>query len=302
MGWEGTDEPNPYQLHGFVLNVKKRVEQDYLSADVGFGDTVIAVDDASIFDEGGGRIAIVDPEDKAKYQYDYDSSDPDADTVTLSGAGLEEGHDAGSAMMIMPQHRMRIATVQTDYDDGDVVEARIPHSLKAFLPIGSREDVIGEDDTRRRRPEEVIVELIHDDWMITEVLGGQARHNMEDDPHTSDMGRAEYIFWCEQLVADGTDTPVFDVDEQYDPGDVYATRVTVGTAPTADLTLTLRKNGSTFSTLVIKADTTEASEEFTLGTETYVEDDTFQGIQPANMQSAGQPVNWYIYVRLEDDE
>jgi len=253
------DEREPFILHGLIMNVNEHFEGDYLIQDEAATATTLHVDDVSIFDEDGGELVLIDDSNN-QWPYDYTAIDVSTQIITLDGA-IAEDHDAGEVVRVFPFYKIRKARVSSDYTDGDVVHARVPHSLFSELPVGPRSDVMGEGDTSIRQSEEVLVILVHDDWIVLDVLGvpgqGRIRHKW------SAFGRLQ--------VVPETETHDLDVDDDMN---LIKVRTRVKNAPTGnDIIVKIWKNNTELVCTLTIADGTKKDANNNLDID-FADDDT----------------------------
>jgi hypothetical protein len=158
--------------HGRVLEVVEVSDGDYLLTSVSNGRTTLALEDASLFPEDGGKVVVV-AEDGSRVIYTYSTADWDQDVLTLSGGvSTIVSHSGGDAALVSGNPASsRYALVQPDDDELPPVKARVPYSMRAQLPLGMRSDVVGDADTQALPPEEVVLELIRGSWMVDDVVG-----------------------------------------------------------------------------------------------------------------------------------
>jgi len=169
-----------FVIHGTVVNVTRKTEGDYLAVDAGIGAGVLTVDDASVFDEDGGRLVFVD-DSGTTFKYFYDSVDIDANTIALTSI-LAEAYAKGEGVYVSPLHRTRVASVSTDDPLGEIIEARVPHHLKPLIRLGARSGIEGDDEVADENDPliEVLCTLIHDDWVVTDVLGREPEEEYDE--------------------------------------------------------------------------------------------------------------------------
>lgn len=138
-------------IHGKVATVTTR----NLGAEVIVGSTgtLVQVTDAAPFDETGGSLSI----DGAAIP--YLSADPELDTITLAEAAT---FASGDWLETDPALPVTTATVIVD-EEGEAVEARVPHAMKARLADGVREDP--------STAETVQLDWSGEQLVITDVLG-----------------------------------------------------------------------------------------------------------------------------------
>jgi hypothetical protein len=157
-------------LHGTVLAVTRELAGDALAAAATATDEVLYLDDVSEFDEDGGQATVTDAEDDSITEtVTYSAVDSDGESVTLVDP-LVNSYTVGSLVLLYPEQRDRYAYVQPDDPDLLPVQARVPHALKATVPLGQRADEPETGDTDNTPGEEVIVELQRDEWVVTDVL------------------------------------------------------------------------------------------------------------------------------------
>lgn len=156
--------------HGRVIAVTEEVDGDYLDVAATATDTEIQLEDASPFDEDGGKALIVDSDGDIQERIVYTSADFDTDILTLSG-GLMNSYDSGVLVQVRPEHKTRYAAIQPDDDEAPSVRARIPFYIKSQLPLGQRSPDIGDDDIETRPPEEVVFEMVRGEWVVKDIIG-----------------------------------------------------------------------------------------------------------------------------------
>jgi len=146
---------------GWVLEVTTSKLGSALSADVAPGSTVLPVDDAVDFDEGGGLLRI------GNELLMYSSADPDADTVTLTtpwstGAEVDEPVIVWDEENDMAKVEYRaLVECMSALTDDDPVAAGLQHGLAVLLPVGPRDG----------RGETVLLEQDGGVWRVVDVLG-----------------------------------------------------------------------------------------------------------------------------------
>lgn len=138
--------------HGAVMSVAEIVTGDELAVAASAGALILELVDAVDFTESGGVLKIGDE------IIGYSSADLDSDFVQLDTA-TTLAYDAGEPVLVQPDARERVATVQLD-DDGEAIEARVPHALYDRIDEGIR-DV----------PEHVSLDLDGGTWVIVDVIG-----------------------------------------------------------------------------------------------------------------------------------
>lgn len=163
-------------LHGKVADVTTRnVGAEVVVASTG---TLVQVDNAAPFDVTGGSVVldgVVIP---------YLSADPDADTLTLVDATTVLEGDRLEADPALP---VTTALVIVD-EDGEGVSARVPHSMKARLVEGLR------DDPSTAETVELSWEGSGSGLVVSDVLGQSGSQSWGDpDGRGTDVGEAGVI-------------------------------------------------------------------------------------------------------------
>jgi hypothetical protein len=121
--------------YGVVINVATINAGAYLTADAAISDTVLFLDDVSVFDDLGGQVSIT--ADTGATEYFYTAIDLVANTMTLqTGLTVAAAADTGRAE-IWPPAPIRTAFVQFGIEEAEAVRVRIPHTIGG-MPDGVR--------------------------------------------------------------------------------------------------------------------------------------------------------------------
>ena len=142
-------------MQGIVQNVVTRWAGGYPIFDAMAGQDKIVLDDAADFDETGGRLLVRGAE------LPYTSADIEENVLTLA-APLGVTLTDEDFIEAHPRVEETVAVVALD---DDIVEAAVPHALKAFLPVGPREGDV--------RGEAVYVDLNGGRPRVTDVVGSR---------------------------------------------------------------------------------------------------------------------------------
>lgn len=140
---------------GRVVVVTEVPVGDALASDVAVGATLLNVYDATDFSETGGQI------DLGGVIYTYTAKNDDLNTLTLQSPTTVAG-SADDPVYMYPYGSIKIAKVQL-MDNSEAIDAIVPTQLFDVL-----DDSVRDGDAEQ---ESVEVELIDDDWYVTNLVG-----------------------------------------------------------------------------------------------------------------------------------
>jgi hypothetical protein len=144
--------------YGFIDSVSEVKAGAALTTAALTGETLLSVDDALDFDETGGAVSINGT------VYNYTTADPDSDTNTITlTTALIEDLEVGHPIYVAPEATEKRASVILA-DNGDTLDARVPHGLFDRIPEGIRDNGTQES---------VTVDLVGSEWVITDIIGKQ---------------------------------------------------------------------------------------------------------------------------------
>lgn len=140
--------------HGVVEAVAEEGAADELVQAAAAGATTLYLGDAVDFAEDGGTLTI------GAEVLAYSSADLDTDVLVLADPTTVD-YEVGETVQVYPPAPERVAVVRLD-EDGEAVDARVPHALYDRIPEGIREDDLGE---------RVSLTLDGAAWVVADVLG-----------------------------------------------------------------------------------------------------------------------------------
>jgi hypothetical protein len=129
--------------YGTIVNVATTNVGEFLTADAPLGSTVLAVTDASTFDEKGGQLLL------NGVAYAYTGIDIVQNFVILRtgggllltlSSGIQVAAFADDRVEIYPPRPEKKALVDFGVDEGEAVHAIVPHNLTGVLQDGFREE------------------------------------------------------------------------------------------------------------------------------------------------------------------
>lgn len=153
---------------GTVGNVSQVPLGFTLSANAALAATLLNVSDTADLDEDGGTL--VGPDGS---QYTYSAPNEIAGTVTITPGLVVAALEDDFFAVFDPETNSNAVELRADVDptstegeDGDSISARVTHVLQPYLPTGIRNPGAGEP---------VTLELVDDEWVVTDVVGRQAQ-------------------------------------------------------------------------------------------------------------------------------
>lgn len=136
---------------------------DELATAAASGATVLTVTAGVDFPETGGAVLINGT------QYDYESADPVAETITLSTGLVASASQGDRVDLINPatgvaatETRALVAPAGSDISNDDAMDVAVQLSSATFLGEGVRDLASGE---------QVSLQLVHDQWTLTNIAG-----------------------------------------------------------------------------------------------------------------------------------
>lgn len=166
---------------GLVENVNREVQGSRFAVDASIGATTLELDSTALFDEDGGQARLIKQDESAEEVVTYTALDDVLGTLTLA-SGTTLAWVTGDEIQLYPKSVIKYAQVSTDTAPGDVLEARIEHSLRSHFIPGAR-----EDDER----ESVEISYIDDEWVVTDILGVD---EVETDNTVGGASPAPYVW------------------------------------------------------------------------------------------------------------
>lgn len=218
------------RLNGRILAVQTDTDGSTAAADAAVSDTVLYVNDASDFHEGGGQLKLDDGK-----LITYSSADMDADSISLVAPLAIEVLE-GAFVSTFPVVKTRWASCEIfGYDDP--LNVLVPLHYWAWLRGGAREE---------SKQERVTVIYDGNDWIVFNVEGVAASNLSSDNASSERIFR----YTSEGLGADGY-LGVKLVEDS--GGTITACRVMSETAVTVAADFDLLLNETSISTMTIPA-------------------------------------------------
>lgn len=160
-------------MNGRLVDVREVVAGSELAADYVAASTTLLVVDATDFNPEGGLLALVEPETGDEEEESYTAVDEATGTITLATA-LAGTWPAESRVELRPRTVELVAHVapaelgaeQGDERSDDVLEVRVPHSLRPLVEQGLRSSEQGDESVEYEQQGDALV--------LTDVLGQEA--------------------------------------------------------------------------------------------------------------------------------
>ncbi len=141
-------------MKGLIFAVDEERTGATLTASASIGNTSITVDDPFVFDEDGGSVQFGKSGEVVTY------SAVDDTTKVLTVSALTANHAIGDIVWAYPIATTRYAMIQAEGDEGDAVQAIVPHNLHRRLPTGTYDMPVPCDFSRLHDSLDLVVRRV----------------------------------------------------------------------------------------------------------------------------------------------